>query len=241
MRAKLEFREARPSQADDLRRQATEACQGLTRLTDDFCLSRDTVARLKRRLERGENTARSILLETEERQRGLVTDLREHIRIGADIERRLRAHHSLSEQKADAAESETRHLHGQAYFQSAARELRNEAAIFQTEAERLAQALEAARAALKEGAYREARVSKGIWKLAVALLGLIFPPLFTLQLGPLCLSFGVSGLSLGVPLMEIGSWSFGFGVRIGPDSEGKAEWGFDVSPAEPMLPPVVIC
>lgn len=96
----------------------------------------------------------------------------------------------------------------------------------------------------KEDQKRPSGIFDGIFgRIFAFILGLFIPPLFTLQLGNLTISLGITGLSIGIPVVESGGLELGIGVTLCPSIEQglQVEPDINVSPAQSILPPVVIC
>lgn len=92
--------------------------------------------------------------------------------------------------------------------------------------------------------YNQRRLSKKkgksfFWKMFTLIIGLFVPPLFSLQIGPIAINLGIAGLSIGLPLIQIGGVELGVGIQPQIDEEKKFSWGINVSPAETVQPPSV--
>ena len=72
------------------------------------------------------------------------------------------------------------------------------------------------------------------------LVGLLVPPLVAFQIGPLSISIGITGISIGLPLVEIGGCELGLSVSVSPDWDPESErgWQFEAGPliSPPFIP-----
>ena len=164
--------------------------------------------------------------------------------LGALRNRRRRSLHQASE--ARRAWREARIAHGSEQAEAAISALERDAQRYARSHDRLESSVDMATQALREKVLIHISRPKNkfwgaLWSVATFVLGLIVPPIYSLHLGAFSINLGITGLSIG--LFEIGGWSLGLGIPIGPRSKRRKKrrrWSVDVSPATSITPPIVI-